>query len=74
MHGNIDDPVLEDIRRMLKKEFGHEWQGNIARFSDNLWIAWGATEIRKFSIGPRGEYLIAKPIYQIDVADQSITQ
>ena len=25
LHGNIDDPVLEDILRMLTKEFGHEW-------------------------------------------------
>jgi len=70
LHGNIDDPVLEDILRMLTKEFGHEWSGKIARFSDNLWIACGHGEMRKFSISLHGDYLIAKPIYAIETGEK----
>ena len=66
MHGNIDDPVLDDILRLLSKEFGQQWSGKIARFSDNLWIADVDGQLRKFSISPRGEYLMAKPIYVIE--------
>lgn len=70
MHGNIDDPVLDDILRLLTKELGREWNGKIARFSDNLWIACGHGELRKFSISPRGEYLMAKPIYVIETVEK----